>query len=65
MYIQAKIVDRSEKCGLSVEKDHVGELFIKSPGAAVGKIKGQWPEIEPLKLDEEGYINTGDLVEVH
>lgn len=43
MYIKAKIVDRSEKCGLSVENDYVGELFIKSPGTAVGKIKGQWP----------------------
>ncbi|ESU41837.1 Long-chain-fatty-acid--CoA ligase [Giardia duodenalis] len=60
-FMQAKLIDKSDSCELSLKTHRVGELLLKGPGVAKEYYK--MPE-NPLQ-DEEGYFHTGDLMRLN
>ncbi|CAL6008804.1 Long_chain fatty acid CoA ligase [Hexamita inflata] len=63
-YTEGKLIDRSDKCEFTLEKDQIGELTIKGPGVALGYLDSKWGSIKPI-VDSDGYYHTGDLVQIH
>jgi len=60
----AKIVDRSDKCEFSIDKDQTGEICLKNKAVAIGYVDGVWGKVKSI-VDAEGYYATGDLGKVH
>ena len=60
-FMQAKLIDKSDSCELSLKTHRVGELLLKGPGVAKEYYK--MPE-SPLQ-DEDGYFHTGDLMRLN
>ncbi|ESU35679.1 Long-chain-fatty-acid--CoA ligase [Giardia duodenalis] len=60
-FMQAKLIDKSDTCELSLKTHRVGELLLKGPGIAKEYYK--MPE-SPLR-DADGYFHTGDLMRLN
>lgn len=58
---EGRLLDREDVCGLSAERNGVGELLLRGPGIAAGYVDGEWGRVRKL-TDDEGYYHTGDLV---
>lgn len=62
--MEARVVDRSDACEFSFERDQIGELELKSEAVSSGYIDREWGKVKPI-VNKDGYYQTGDLVRMH
>lgn len=66
---EGKLIDRSDECEFTIEKDKIGELILKGPGVGQGYVV-EWgadnekPVMRPL-ADKDGFYHTGDLCKLN
>lgn len=62
--MEARVVDRSDACEFSFERDQIGELELKSDALSQGYVDGEWGRVKSI-VNKDGFYPTGDLVKLH